>query len=121
MPPQQGDAACSRPIIRDSLPGVEFCHAHYWNEGTANVYHLLIFRDSNDFDQAYGVYLLDKFPFRGQTPLSEDLPRVPAEHSQDLFYYHEVDLLHELSAGKAWSWCEVRPDVIVRGLRPLFR
>ncbi|PYI31177.1 hypothetical protein BP00DRAFT_475592 [Aspergillus indologenus CBS 114.80] len=67
--------------------------------------------------KAYGVYLLDKFPFRGQTPLSEDLPRVPAEYAKDLFYYHEVDLLQELSAGKQWSWCEVRPDVIV-GVAP---
>lgn len=63
--------------------------------------------------QAYGVYLLDKFPFRGQIPLKEDLPRVPAEYAKDLFYYHEVDLLHEISEGKSWSWCEVRPDVIV--------
>ncbi|PWY72959.1 hypothetical protein BO70DRAFT_413562 [Aspergillus heteromorphus CBS 117.55] len=66
---------------------------------------------------AYGVYLLDKFPFRNQIPLSEDLPRVPAEYAKDLFYYHEVDLLHELSANKSWSWCEVRPDVIV-GVAP---
>ncbi|RAL14140.1 SDR family oxidoreductase [Aspergillus homomorphus CBS 101889] len=68
--------------------------------------------------KAYGVYLLDKFPFRGQTPLSEDLPRVPAEYAQDLFYYHEVDLLQELSKDKQWSWCEVRPDVIV-GVAPI--
>ncbi|KAJ6018428.1 hypothetical protein N7499_002849 [Penicillium canescens] len=67
--------------------------------------------------KAYGVSLLDKFPFRGQVPLKEDLPRVPAEYAKDLFYYHEVDLLHELSAGKPWSWCEVRPDVIV-GVAP---
>ncbi|PYI08052.1 hypothetical protein BO78DRAFT_442279 [Aspergillus sclerotiicarbonarius CBS 121057] len=66
---------------------------------------------------AYGVYLLDKFPFRGQVPLKEDLPRVPAEYAKDLFYYHEVDLLQELSTGKSWSWCEVRPDVIV-GVAP---
>ena len=63
--------------------------------------------------QAYGVYLLDKFPFRGQVPLKEDLPRVPAEYAKDLFYYHQVDLLHAISEGKTWSWCEVRPDVIV--------
>ncbi|KAE8353463.1 hypothetical protein BDV28DRAFT_148042 [Aspergillus coremiiformis] len=67
--------------------------------------------------KAYGVCLLDKFPFRGQVPLSEDLPRVPAEYAKDLFYYHQVDLLQELSAGKSWSWCEVRPDVIV-GVAP---
>ncbi|GAA91601.1 SirQ [Aspergillus luchuensis IFO 4308] len=66
---------------------------------------------------AYGVYLLDKFPFRNQIPLKEDLPRVPAEYAKDLFYYHEVDLLQELCIGKTWSWCEVRPDVIV-GLAP---
>ncbi|KAJ5937120.1 hypothetical protein N7466_003570 [Penicillium verhagenii] len=67
--------------------------------------------------KAYGVYLLEKFPFRGQVPLKEDLPRVPAEYAKDLFYYHEVDLLQKLSVGKTWSWCEVRPDVIV-GVAP---
>lgn len=59
------------------------------------------------------MHLLDKFPFRGQIPLKEDLPRIPAEYAKDLFYYHEVDLLHEISEGKSWSWCEIRPDIIV--------
>ncbi|KAI9924117.1 hypothetical protein MW887_007357 [Aspergillus wentii] len=68
--------------------------------------------------KAYGVHLLGKFPFRGQVPLKEDLPRLSAEYAKDLFYYHQVDLLHELSAGKSWAWCEVRPDVIV-GITPL--
>lgn len=58
--------------------------------------------------------MFDKFPFRGQTPLKESYPRIPEEYAKNLFYYHLVDLLHELSAGKPWSWCEVRPDIIVR-------
>lgn len=57
--------------------------------------------------------MFDKFPFRGQTPLKESYPRIPEEYGKNLFYYHQVDLLHELSAGKTWSWCEVRPDIIV--------
>ncbi|OJJ43517.1 hypothetical protein ASPZODRAFT_145871 [Penicilliopsis zonata CBS 506.65] len=64
--------------------------------------------------KAYGVYLLDRFPYRGQTPLHESLPRVD---TNELFYYHQVDALRTLSAGKSWSWCEVRPDVIV-GVAP---
>ncbi|KAJ5377943.1 uncharacterized protein N7496_005352 [Penicillium cataractarum] len=67
--------------------------------------------------KAYGVMMFDKFPFRGQTPLKESYPRIPDEYAKNLFYYHMVDLLHELSAGKAWSWCEVRPDIII-GVAP---
>lgn len=57
--------------------------------------------------------MLDKSPFRGKAPLKEDLSRIPEDYAKELFYYHQVDALHELSAGKSWSWCEVRPDIIV--------
>ena len=57
--------------------------------------------------------MFEKFPYRGQTPLKESYSRIHEEYAKNLFYYHQVDLLHELSAGKAWSWCEVRPDIIV--------
>ncbi|KAJ5908728.1 hypothetical protein N7495_001410 [Penicillium taxi] len=67
--------------------------------------------------KAYGIQMLDNFPFKEQVPLKEDLPRIPADWAKDLFYYHQVDLLQELSLGKPWSWCEVRPDVIV-GVAP---
>ncbi|KAJ5407791.1 hypothetical protein N7509_001674 [Penicillium cosmopolitanum] len=67
--------------------------------------------------KAYGVLLGDKFPFRGQAPLKESFPRIPEEFAKDLFYYHQKDLLKELSAGKTWSWCEVRPDIII-GIAP---
>ncbi|KAJ5155932.1 hypothetical protein N7492_008735 [Penicillium capsulatum] len=67
--------------------------------------------------KAYGVLMLDKFPFRGKAPLKEDFPRIPEDYAKNLFYYHQVDLLAELSAGKSWSWCEVRPDIII-GVAP---
>ncbi|KAA8646845.1 SDR family oxidoreductase [Aspergillus tanneri] len=57
--------------------------------------------------KAYGIHLVGNFPFQGQTPLREDLPRIPEEYGKDLFYYRQVDLLQYLSAGKTWSWCEV--------------
>jgi hypothetical protein len=30
-----------------------------------------------------------------------------------MFYYHQIDLLQDLSKGKAWTFCDVIPDVIV--------
>lgn len=63
--------------------------------------------------KAYGLQMLDKFPYRDQVPLSESLPRIPPEYAKDVFYYHEVDALKDLSQGKNWTWCEVRPDVVV--------
>ena len=63
--------------------------------------------------KAYGLSMLDKFPFKDQLPLSESLPRIPEAYGKDLFYYHQVDTLQQSSEGKSWTWCEVRPDVIV--------
>jgi len=67
--------------------------------------------------KAYGLQMLDKFPYKDQVPLSESLPRIPPEYAKDVFYYHEVDALKDLSQGKSWTWCEVRPDVIVSAYR----
>ena len=63
--------------------------------------------------KAYGLQMLDKFPYKDRVPLSESLPRIPQEYAKDVFYYHEVDALKGMSEGKRWTWCEVRPDVIV--------
>lgn len=63
--------------------------------------------------KAYGLQMLDKFPYKDRVPLSESLPRIPLEYAKDVFYYHEIDALRDMSEGKQWTWCEVRPDVIV--------
>jgi hypothetical protein len=61
--------------------------------------------------KAYGVHLIENFPFH--PPLAESLPRIPEPYASEMFYYNQVDLLRSLSKGKSWSWCEIRPDVIV--------
>ncbi|KAK0385088.1 hypothetical protein NLU13_7566 [Sarocladium strictum] len=63
--------------------------------------------------KAYGVHLLDQFPFKADLPLRETLPRIPEPHASQMFYYSQCDELASLSAGKAWTWCDVIPDVIV--------
>ena len=63
--------------------------------------------------KAYGVHLLDKFPFANDLPCSEKLPRIPEPYASEMFYYHETDALAKLAEGKPWKWCEIRPDVVV--------
>ncbi|CAG9943093.1 unnamed protein product [Clonostachys rosea f. rosea IK726] len=63
--------------------------------------------------KAYGVHLLDKFPFSDKLPLAESLPRIPEPYASQMFYYGQCDELAELSEGKAWTWCDVIPDMIV--------
>lgn len=63
--------------------------------------------------QTYGFHLLDSFPFKDQLPLKETLPRIPEPHASELFYYWQVDRLKMLSGGKKWTYCEVRPDMVV--------
>ena len=63
--------------------------------------------------QAYGVHLLDQFPFKESLPLKESLPRIPEPFASQMFYYNQLDLLHSLSAGKNWTFCNVIPDVVV--------
>lgn len=63
--------------------------------------------------QTYGFHLLDKFPFRDQLPLKETLPRIPEPYASELFYYWQVDRLRSLCRGKSWTYCEVRPDMVV--------
>lgn len=46
-------------------------------------------------------------------PLKEDCPRIPEPWASKIFYYTQYDLLEELSAGKSWTYTEVRPDGIV--------
>ncbi|KAJ3534329.1 hypothetical protein NM208_g7578 [Fusarium decemcellulare] len=63
--------------------------------------------------KAYGVHLIDKFPFKNDLPLKESLPRIPEPYASQMFYYNQCDELATLSKGKAWTWCDVIPDVII--------
>ncbi|KAH7018435.1 uncharacterized protein B0I36DRAFT_276992 [Microdochium trichocladiopsis] len=63
--------------------------------------------------KAYGVHLIDQFPFSKDLPLKESLPRIPEPYASEMFYYSQMDMLAEMSKGKAWTWCDVIPDVIV--------
>ncbi|KAK1623976.1 hypothetical protein BDP81DRAFT_410271 [Colletotrichum phormii] len=63
--------------------------------------------------KAYGIHLIDHFPFAKELPLRESLPRIPEPFGSQLFYYHQIDALSRLAKGKNWSWCEVRADTIV--------
>ncbi|CAL5867965.1 uncharacterized protein PFLUO_LOCUS2188 [Penicillium psychrofluorescens] len=63
--------------------------------------------------KAYGIHLLDDFPFKDQVPLRESLPRIPEPFASQLFYYPQIDLLQSLSEGKSWSYCTVMPDLVV--------
>ena len=63
--------------------------------------------------KAYGVHLIDDFPFSKDLPLKESLPRIPEPYASQMFYYNQCDELAALSKGKAWTWCDVIPDMIV--------
>ncbi|KXJ86802.1 hypothetical protein Micbo1qcDRAFT_218528 [Microdochium bolleyi] len=63
--------------------------------------------------KAYGVHLIDQFPFKNDLPLKETLPRIPEPFASEMFYYSQIDMLTEMSQGKSWTWCDVIPDVIV--------
>jgi hypothetical protein len=63
--------------------------------------------------KAYGVHLIDEFPFKNQLPLAESLPRIPEPYASEMFYYNQTDFLASLSKDKKWDWCEVIPDVII--------
>ncbi|ROT36333.1 hypothetical protein SODALDRAFT_325683 [Sodiomyces alkalinus F11] len=63
--------------------------------------------------KAYGVHLLDDFPFKNDLPLRESLPRIPEPYASQMFYYDQTDMLTEMAKGKAWTWCEVIPDNII--------
>jgi len=61
--------------------------------------------------QAYGIEFHNSVPF--DPPLREDHPRIPEPYASNIFYYAQHDILARASAGKPWSFCEIRPDVIV--------
>ncbi|EMD00187.1 hypothetical protein BAUCODRAFT_367934 [Baudoinia panamericana UAMH 10762] len=61
--------------------------------------------------KAYGVEFSDKVPYN--PPLSESLPRIPEPYASNIFYYEQYDIMTRASAGKPWTFCEIRPDAIV--------
>lgn len=63
--------------------------------------------------KAYGVHLLDKFPFSNDLPLKETLPRIPEPFASQMFYYNQIDTLASMCKGKSWTWCEVIPDMVI--------
>jgi hypothetical protein len=46
-------------------------------------------------------------------PLKESHPRIPEPYASEMFYYNQLDHLKQLSANKAWTFCDVIPDVII--------
>ncbi|KAK8222138.1 hypothetical protein M8818_000309 [Zalaria obscura] len=61
--------------------------------------------------KAYGVEFYGKVPY--SPPLKESTPRIPAPYAQNIFYYPQRDIMERASAGKPWTFCEIRPDAIV--------
>lgn len=61
--------------------------------------------------KGYGVEFPDKVTI--SPPLKEDTPRIPKPYSDKIFYYPQYDSGKEAAKGKAWTFTEVRPDVIV--------
>ncbi|KAJ6023949.1 hypothetical protein N7540_004746 [Penicillium herquei] len=63
--------------------------------------------------KAYGVHLLQDFPWSDNLPLRESHPRIPEPFASQMFYYNQLDLLKTLSLGKSWTFCDIIPDVII--------
>lgn len=53
------------------------------------------------------------FPYHNKLPLTEDLPPLPEPYESELLYTAQVSSLKRLAEGKSWTWCEVRPDLVV--------
>ncbi|KAF8860712.1 hypothetical protein BDZ45DRAFT_713603 [Acephala macrosclerotiorum] len=61
--------------------------------------------------KGYGLELSDKVS--NKTPPTEDAPRIPPRYADHAFYYSQYDFLKEFSAGKSWTFTEIRPDGII--------
>jgi hypothetical protein len=67
--------------------------------------------------QHYGILFAEVLGEQfGPVPLKEDLPRLPSPLRDSLMFYAMVDEMNELSRNKSWTWCDIRPDMIVRGI-----
>ncbi|KAB8221121.1 hypothetical protein BDV33DRAFT_171070 [Aspergillus novoparasiticus] len=63
--------------------------------------------------KAYGVHLLDIFPFKDNFPLNETHPEISVPYRSQLFYTHQHNLLRGLTDGKNWTYCDVRPAISI--------
>ncbi|KAJ9625442.1 hypothetical protein H2204_010304 [Knufia peltigerae] len=63
--------------------------------------------------KAYGIHLLDRFPFKDRLPLVETLPRIPEPDASRMFYYKLIDMMRALSKDRPWSFVDVIPDNII--------
>ena len=63
--------------------------------------------------KAYGVEFYGQKGVEYIPPLKETASRIPEPYASNIFYYPQYDLLKAASEGKAWSFCEVRPDLII--------
>jgi len=86
-------------LLTNAIGGVEICCPD------------LRFVTLNTGGKAYGIEFHTSVPFN--PPLREDHPRIPEPYASNIFYYAQHDILMRASAGKPWSFCEIRPDVIV--------
>ena len=62
--------------------------------------------------KAYGVEFVDK-SIDYNPPLKESMPRIPEPYASNIFYYSQYDKMVEMSEGKSWKFCEIRPDAII--------
>lgn len=62
--------------------------------------------------KAYGIEFLDK-GIEYHPPHKESAPRIPEPWASNVFYYAQYDTVKELSQGKRWTFCEIRPDAII--------
>ncbi|KAF2669330.1 hypothetical protein BT63DRAFT_440017 [Microthyrium microscopicum] len=66
----------------------------------------------------YGCHLLENHPTDYiHPPLHENLPRLKQPYHDQLFYHPQLDWAHDYAKGKAWKWCDTRPDIII-GFHP---
>jgi hypothetical protein len=66
--------------------------------------------------KGYGLEFPDKLSI--ETPLREDMSRIPEPYASKIFYYSQYDTLADLSRNKKWTFTEVRPDGII-GFTPI--
>ncbi|RAH74695.1 uncharacterized protein BO66DRAFT_433804 [Aspergillus aculeatinus CBS 121060] len=61
----------------------------------------------------YGLQRVSSFAQESELPLRETQVFFPAPFDDGLFYFHQLDLLKRLSAGKSWTYGGVIPDGVV--------
>ncbi|KAK6443622.1 hypothetical protein LTR95_000449 [Oleoguttula sp. CCFEE 5521] len=88
-------------MLTNAVGGVEICCPK------------LQFITLNTGGKAYGVEFYGQNGIVYEPPLLESTPRIPSPHAEKVFYYAQHDILRVASESKPWTFCEIRPDVIV--------